>query len=232
MKEIKGGILTVLNEGNEIISWFCQTHVNTEITELLLGLKHCHDILDLPQPKMMIANSCCHICGAVASTMPETEAKLDVWHFSASETLQWTVGEGWLHAAALPELPDMGSGETFGLVTLDNATTFGGLLIKEETVDTNLMHDFEIHTDSLTGGTGIDPHSLTIQDSDEFYFFYGYWWVLAMEEYNLCLVKKKGESVVKKNPQALLRMLGDIKPKLMNKIIKDDYTLQKNNKSF
>ncbi|KAG2101368.1 uncharacterized protein F5147DRAFT_548300, partial [Suillus discolor] len=85
--------------------------------------------------------------------------------------------------------------------------------------------------------TGIDPRSLAMQDSDEFYLFMDMraefkWlsyqmtskrWALATEEYNLRLVKKKGESVVRKNPQALLRALGDIEPKLMNKIIKDDY---------
>ncbi|KAG2033047.1 hypothetical protein BDR03DRAFT_1014699 [Suillus americanus] len=57
-------------------------------------------------------------------------------------------------------------------------------------------------------------------------------WVLATEEYNLRLVKKKGGSVVRKNLQALLRALGNIEPKLMNKIIKDDYTSNKNNESF
>lgn len=83
-REIKGGILTVLNESNEIIAWcFCQTRVNAEITELLCGLKQHHDVLNLPQPKMMVADNCCHIHSAVASAMPETEAKLDVWHFSA-----------------------------------------------------------------------------------------------------------------------------------------------------
>jgi hypothetical protein len=54
----------------------------------------------------------------------------------------------------LPELPDVDSGETFGLVASDNATTFGGLLIKvEETLDAELTHDFEVQTDSFTGGT-------------------------------------------------------------------------------
>lgn len=62
---------------------FCQTRANAEITELLRGLKRRHDVLNLPQPKMMVADNCCHIHGAVASAMPETEAKLDVWHFSA-----------------------------------------------------------------------------------------------------------------------------------------------------
>ncbi|KAG1774920.1 hypothetical protein EV702DRAFT_1180542 [Suillus placidus] len=143
----------------------------------------------------------------------------------------------------LPELPGVDSGETFGLVASDNATTFGGLLIKEETLDTELMHNFEVQTDSFTasnnsvlaakvtppspikckaicispnsddkvvtqqfpalesttqslpinGGdpavstgqtrsqclfsiaTGINPRSLTIQHSDEFYLFMNMW---------------------------------------------------------
>ncbi|KAG2744928.1 hypothetical protein P692DRAFT_201683590, partial [Suillus brevipes Sb2] len=96
-KEIKGGILTVLNEGNEIISWrFCQTRTNTEIAELLLGLKHRHDVLGLPQPKMVVADNCCHIRGAVASAMPETEAKLDVWHFTFEK---WAEKGVWSAAA-------------------------------------------------------------------------------------------------------------------------------------
>ncbi|KAG1747820.1 uncharacterized protein EDB91DRAFT_1262895 [Suillus paluster] len=57
-------------------------------------------------------------------------------------------------------------------------------------------------------------------------------WALAMEEYNHCLMKKKGQSVVQKNPQALLCVLGDIEPKLMNKIIKNNYTSKKNNELF
>ncbi|KAG1776098.1 hypothetical protein EV702DRAFT_1269133 [Suillus placidus] len=590
MKEIKGGILTVLNEGNEIISWrFCQTRTNAEIAELLLGLKHHHDVLGLPQPKMVVADNCCHIRGAVASAMPETEAKLDVWHFSASAIAAdisgailkthaehgrpaeyWDRGEqeqcllaafdkwaekgvwsaaaqkvhqeqlkhvrkgclersdqhlrsdgshvegmhkGWnllQHAQPsgivmlsalghdfvlrrnirvafsrrqmtpfvkfthgshhiqlsnhvtklynglrekgtqllplLPELPDVDSGETFGLVASDNATTFGGLLIKEETLDAKLAHDFEVHTDSFTGrtvdfateascgimiedwqidpalldqpaaqplllhtangsvnvsstkpptnsmtasnnsvlaakvtppspikrkvicvgpagtktidgyfssgclltwygeppsaateggdpavssaginnsitpdqrymqklppefsqdhpdhpvlpstginnsitpghplflqgcpeggdpavssaginnsiavaagqtrsqrlfsiATGINPHSLTIQHSDEFYLFMNMraefkWlsyqmtskrWVQATEEYNCHLVEKMGRSVIQKNPQALLHALGDIEPKLMNRIIKDEYTSKSNNETF
>jgi hypothetical protein len=48
--------------------------------------------------------------------------------------------------------------------------------------------------------------------------------VLATEEYNRHLVEKMGQSIIQKNPQALLRALGDIEPKLMNRIIKDEYT--------
>ncbi|KAG2106101.1 hypothetical protein BD769DRAFT_1366791 [Suillus cothurnatus] len=94
--------------------------------------------------------------------------------------------------------------------------------------------------------TGIDPRSLTFQSSDEFYMFMDMqaefkWlsyqmtskrWVLATEEYNRRLMKKNGQSVVPKNPQALLRALGDIEPKLMSKITKNDYTSRRNSESF
>jgi hypothetical protein len=67
--------------------------------------------------------------------------------------------------------------------------------------------------------TGIDPRSLTFQNSDEFYLFMNMraefkWlsyqmtserWVLATEEYNRRLVEKMGQSIIQKNPQALLR---------------------------
>ncbi|KAG0692816.1 hypothetical protein DFH29DRAFT_1043843 [Suillus ampliporus] len=603
MNELKGGLLSVLNEDNQIMSWrFCQSQTNAEITEVLQGLKNRHDILDVPQPKMMVADNCCQVRGAVTSAMPMTESKLDVWHFSAryiaailnaskspfqsavaadivdailkkhadkggaaeyqDRTEQehrlmaafdkwvakdvWSVAaqkipqvhqeqlkhvqkgclersvqgissdgsriegshKGWnslqhvqpsgivmlcalghdfvlrrnvrvafgrarmtpfikfthgshhIHLShyvaklyntlwekhstdcsnmrTLPELPDIESGETFGLVTSENTTTFGGLLVKEETVEMDLAQDFDVGMDDLafqashrviieewqidpallqqpasramlpmlpsptkrkvvsldsdddegdsgstakklrtlvspsssvqkcrlivkltaqhqvletsmatfpraginnsitpessagiinsitpessqrypaftspapgstiqssqhypaftspalgstirllpnppsaginnsitpessTGindsitpqaagqtpsqlffsiATGIDPRSLTIRDSDEFYLFMDMraefkWlsyqmtskrWVLAAEDYNHRLVKKKGKSVVQKNLQALLRALGDIKPKLMNKIIKGDYTSKKNGESF
>ncbi|KAG1863232.1 hypothetical protein DFJ58DRAFT_839201 [Suillus subalutaceus] len=57
-------------------------------------------------------------------------------------------------------------------------------------------------------------------------------WMLATEEYNRRLIKKKGQSVIQKNPQALLCALGDIEPKLMSKITKNDYTSRKNSESF
>ncbi|KAG2337214.1 hypothetical protein BDR05DRAFT_895632, partial [Suillus weaverae] len=68
----------------------------------------------------------------------------------------------------LLELLDVDSGETFGLVASDNATTFGGLLIKEETLDAKLMHDFEVQTDSFTS-RAVDSateasHSIMIED--------------------------------------------------------------------
>ncbi|KAG1841954.1 hypothetical protein F4604DRAFT_1597732 [Suillus subluteus] len=94
--------------------------------------------------------------------------------------------------------------------------------------------------------TGIDPHSLTFQSSDEFYMFMDMraefkWlsyqmtskrWVLATEEYNRRLMIKNGQSVMPKNPQALLHALGDIELKLMSKITKNDYTSCRNSESF
>lgn len=74
----------MLNEDNQIVSWrFCQTRTNAEITELLQGLKRHHDLLDVPQPKMMVADNCCQVRKAVTAAMPETDSKLDVWHFGA-----------------------------------------------------------------------------------------------------------------------------------------------------
>ncbi|KAG0692104.1 hypothetical protein DFH29DRAFT_883083, partial [Suillus ampliporus] len=314
MNELKGGLLSVLNEDNQIMSWhFCQSRTNAEITEVLQGLKNRHDILDVPQPKMMVADNCCQVRGMVTSAMPMTESKLDVWHFSAryiaailnaskspfrsavaanimdailkkhadkggaaeyrDRTEQerrltaafdkwvakdvWSVAaqkipqvhqeqlkhiqkgclehsvqgissdgsrikgshKGWnslqraqpsgivtlctlghdfvlrqnvrvafgwaqmtpfikfthsshhIHLShyvaklyntlwekhgtdcsnmhALPELPDIESGETFGLVTSENTTTFGGLLVKEETVEMDLAQDFDVGMDDL-----------------------------------------------------------------------------------
>ncbi|KAG1765183.1 hypothetical protein EV702DRAFT_981654, partial [Suillus placidus] len=91
-----------------------------------------------------------------------------------------------------------------------------------------------------------NPRSLTIQHSDEFYLFMNMWaefkwlsyqmtlkcWVQATEEYNHCLVKKTGQSVIQKNLQALLCALDDIEPKLMNCIVKDEYTSKRNNETF
>ncbi|KAG2738225.1 hypothetical protein P692DRAFT_201842822 [Suillus brevipes Sb2] len=416
-RELKGGILSVLNEDNQIILWrFCQTRTNAEITELLQGLKHRHDILNVPQPKMMVADNCCQVRNAVTSAMPETDSKLDVWHFSAryiAVMLQsskspyrgtvaaditgailkthaekgqpaqywdraeqerrlmvafskwadkgvWSAAaqkvhqeqlkhvrrgclersvqgiradgsriegshKGWnslqraqpsgvrmlaalghdfvlrrnvrvafsrpdltpflkfangshhlrlcnyiarLHNTLqpetpnsqlqiLPELCDVDSGETFGLVVSDHVATFGGLLIKEESIEKGLLDSFDPSVDPTTGSpsacqrcpkgtsnspqsdppvlastvagqtrsqrlfsisTGIHPRSLTFQNSDEFYLFMEMraefkWlsyqmtskrWVMATEEYNHCLIKKAGQSVIQKNPQALL----------------------------
>ncbi|KAG1731340.1 uncharacterized protein EDB91DRAFT_1085099 [Suillus paluster] len=55
--------------------------------------------------------------------------------------------------------------------------------------------------------------------------------VLATEEYNHHLIKKKGQSVIQKKPQVLLHVLGDIEPKLMSKITRNDYTSHRNRRT-
>ena len=91
---------------------------------------------------------------------------------------------------------------------------------------------------SLT--TNIDPRSLLIQGDNEFYLFMDMradfkWvshemtpkrWVNATGEYNKRLVAKKpgsGPSVVLKHPLALSRKLGELEPKLMNRIVEGNY---------
>lgn len=49
-------------------------------------------------------------------------------------------------------------------------------------------------------------------------------WVIATDEYNERLIKKQGTDTVPKNPRALLRKLGEMEPKLMDRIIKQDYS--------
>jgi hypothetical protein len=51
-------------------------------------------------------------------------------------------------------------------------------------------------------------------------------WVAATNEYNRRLVEKQGPNTVTKNPQALLRKLGEMEPKLMGRIIKQDYSCE------
>lgn len=51
----------------------------------------------------------------------------------------------------LPELDDVDSGETFGLVVSDHITTFGGLLVKEEDIEDGQLDPFGPTTDPLTG---------------------------------------------------------------------------------
>jgi len=51
----------------------------------------------------------------------------------------------------LPELHDVDSGETFGLVVSDHIATFGGFLVKEENVEKGLLDSFEPSVDSETG---------------------------------------------------------------------------------
>ena len=53
------------------------------MTELLTGIRRCHEALGLPMPKMMVTDNCCQVRRAVQSALPETDCILDVWHLIA-----------------------------------------------------------------------------------------------------------------------------------------------------
>ena len=97
-RELRGGILSMLNEKGEIVAWvcllgnvwcpqtdgfvqrLCQTKANAEMTELLTGVRRRHEALGLPMPEMMVTDNCCQVRRAVQSALPETDCILDVWH--------------------------------------------------------------------------------------------------------------------------------------------------------
>ncbi|KAG1872237.1 hypothetical protein F4604DRAFT_1582907 [Suillus subluteus] len=96
IKVLKGGIISLMNENGEIIGWvgplpilgspcnnqwFCHGQSNTEISELLNGLKACCEELNVPPPEIFVADNCCHVCSAVTVIFPQASMKLDVWYF-------------------------------------------------------------------------------------------------------------------------------------------------------
>ena len=105
------------------------------------------------------------------------------------------------------------------------------------------------HVDGLTHSqrlfslaTNIDARSLVVKECDEFYLFMDMrtefkWishemtpkrWVTAMAEYNRQLVGKCGSSAILKHPLVLLRKLGKLEPRLMNRITRGDYKYKYN----
>ncbi|KAL6306293.1 hypothetical protein BKA93DRAFT_816419 [Sparassis latifolia] len=79
---LKGGILSVINEDNEIISWrFCHTQQGLEIEETLVGLKGRLKLLGEPDPSMAVVDNCCHVSKFIQRPFLDTQVVLDVWHF-------------------------------------------------------------------------------------------------------------------------------------------------------
>ena len=86
--------------------------------------------------------------------------------------------------------------------------------------------------------TQIHPNSLMIKGDAEFFLFMEmraefHWisyemtsrkWVDATEEFNCRLVEKCGVSAIRKNPLALLRKLGELEPRVIERVLKDNYT--------
>jgi len=94
--------------------------------------------------------------------------------------------------------------------------------------------------------THIHPDSLTIKGDREFFLFMQmraefHWisyemtsrrWVDATAEYNRRLVGILGEAVVKKNPLALLHKLGEMEPRLIERVMNNNFTSKRNSESF
>ncbi|KAJ7157998.1 hypothetical protein C8R43DRAFT_1180381 [Mycena crocata] len=81
-KLMKGGILSILNENNIIISWrFCQSGSATEIVELLEGLKARLELLGVPLPEMVTVDNCCTVGNKIRDVLPLIKVLLDVYHF-------------------------------------------------------------------------------------------------------------------------------------------------------
>ncbi|KAF8995281.1 hypothetical protein BDZ89DRAFT_1001453 [Hymenopellis radicata] len=78
---LKGGIVSFLNEKNEIVGWrICMTQANTELQEMLAGLKRRCDLLRVAYPEMLIADNCCHVRGSVIKVIPSIKVAQDIWH--------------------------------------------------------------------------------------------------------------------------------------------------------
>ncbi|KAJ7094400.1 hypothetical protein C8R44DRAFT_835389 [Mycena epipterygia] len=79
---MKGGILSVLNDKNEIVAWqFCQSASPAELFEILVGLaKRCGE-LGVPLPSMIVVNNCCQVETEILKALPNIAICLDVYHF-------------------------------------------------------------------------------------------------------------------------------------------------------
>ncbi|CAK5283262.1 unnamed protein product [Mycena citricolor] len=78
----KGGVLSVINEFNEIISWrFCQSASPAEIFETLEGLRRRCEQLGVDLPEMVTVDNCCQVRSKILESMPGIDICLDTYHF-------------------------------------------------------------------------------------------------------------------------------------------------------
>ena len=56
------------------------TQANTELQEMLAGLKRRCDLLRVAYPEMLIADNCCHVRGSVIKVIPSIKVAQDIWH--------------------------------------------------------------------------------------------------------------------------------------------------------
>ncbi|KAJ7161440.1 hypothetical protein C8R43DRAFT_947636 [Mycena crocata] len=81
-KLMKGGILSMLNEVNETVTWrFCQSASPAEMFEVLEGLKRRCEELGVNLPEMIVVDNCCQVEKEIRRALPEIAICLDVYHF-------------------------------------------------------------------------------------------------------------------------------------------------------
>jgi hypothetical protein len=97
-KLMKGGIVSTVNEGTEILAWvsilnafpyevltlpqrFCQSQANAEIGEMLSGIRRRFEELGIPFAEMMVVDNCCHVRNEILKWFPDIVVVLDVYHF-------------------------------------------------------------------------------------------------------------------------------------------------------
>lgn len=99
-KLMKGGILSILNESNDIITWvteiisishrmsahdnlerFCQSGSATEMIELIEAFKVRVELLGVPLPEMVTVDNCCTVGNKLREVIPNIKVLLDVYHF-------------------------------------------------------------------------------------------------------------------------------------------------------
>jgi Na+-translocating ferredoxin:NAD+ oxidoreductase RnfA subunit len=95
-------LLCSINEETQILAWvilplhqvkmsltscvlkrMCLSMSFKEITELLAGIRHRHEVQGVPVPKLVTADNCCQVRNAVTApeALPKAKVMLDVRHF-------------------------------------------------------------------------------------------------------------------------------------------------------
>ncbi|EGO27694.1 hypothetical protein SERLADRAFT_367262 [Serpula lacrymans var. lacrymans S7.9] len=102
MKLMKGGLLSIINKQNEIVSWrLCLSQASAKIQETLDGLKLRYKKLGADLPEMIVADHCCHVQAAINVSMPGTQVVLDVFHFIMRKGGVWSAAATKVHADQL-----------------------------------------------------------------------------------------------------------------------------------
>ncbi|TFY52964.1 hypothetical protein EVG20_g10326 [Dentipellis fragilis] len=101
-KLMKGGLLSVINESSQILSWrLCQSGAHAEIVELLRGLRRRYDALGHGYPDMITVDNCCTVRNTIHKVFPTTNVVLDIHHFLARYLVTTLGGTKNQHRAAV-----------------------------------------------------------------------------------------------------------------------------------